>query len=201
MNILDKFIIQQLFADHPFFCHYNKIGENWVMHKPFYYNPQVTFREVPDEISLTIPTLCYEHCSEDCNSQFCFIENWKDKFELLDNKVLDILLQKNSGVSCLTIMTSLNFYYLQDILTEFKENHSDIKLALYIGKDWEILLQALPFRNFNFRILDYIKIGSFKKEFGPLDNPNTNQRFYKISHLKEGDLFENITNKFLQKPI
>ena len=72
---------------------------------------------------------------------------------------------------------------------------------MYIGKDWETLLQSLPFRNFNFRTLDYIKIGSFKKEFGPLDNPNTNQRFYKINHLKEGDLFENITDKFLQKPI
>ena len=50
--------------------------------------------------------------------------------------------------------------------------------------------------------LDYLKVGPFKKEFGPLDNPNTNQRFYKINHLCKGkDKFENITDKFLQKPI
>jgi anaerobic ribonucleoside-triphosphate reductase activating protein len=31
-------------------------------------------------------------------------------------------------------------------------------------------------------LFDYIKLGPYKKELGGLDNPNTNQRFYKIEN-------------------
>jgi anaerobic ribonucleoside-triphosphate reductase activating protein len=50
--------------------------------------------------------------------------------------------------------------------------------------------------------LDYIKVGRYMKEMGPLDNPNTNQKFYRIHYLKRknsddnGWTLEDITYKF-----
>lgn len=197
MNIPDKFIIKQLFEEN-----LGKIIEtDWLYQPPYYYNPQITFREVPDEISLTFPCLCYEkeHCSLDCNSKFCWKENWKDKLNILHCEVIEEYYLHNNGVTCITIMTSLCFFYLKNILRKFKLKYPGIKTCLYIGKDWEELIFTKDFREFDFGVLDYVKIGRFKKEYGPLDNPNTNQRFYKINHTQKGNIFECINEKFLTK--
>lgn len=47
-------------------------------------------------------------------------------------------------------------------------------------------------------VLDYIKLGPYKKDLGGLDNPNTNQRFYKITASDSSSLIniEDITPKF-----
>ena len=47
------------------------------------------------------------------------------------------------------------------------------------------------------KYLDYIKMGPFIKERGPLNDRNTNQRLYKVHHLDEGKIrIEDITSKF-----
>lgn len=196
MNTLDNFIIQDyLKKDLPY-------HPTWGEEVIYYYSPQVTFREIPDEISLTIPTLCYNHCSKDCNSKFCWIENWKEKKEELTGNAFANLLKENPGITCVTFMTSTNFYQLRGYFWYIKANHPNIKTALYIGQNLDYLLKYRDFCELNFENIDYIKVGAFDKNFGPLDNPNTNQRFYKINHLCKGkDKFENITDKFLQKPI
>ena len=45
---------------------------------------------------------------------------------------------------------------------------------------------------------DYIKIGPYKKDLGPLNKRTTNQRLYKIGRLYNQQLIikEDITNKF-----
>jgi hypothetical protein len=45
------------------------------------------------------------------------------------------------------------------------------------------------------KYFDYIKIGPYIKDRGPLNNPNTNQRMYKIDHEFYHN-FVDITNKF-----
>ena len=40
--------------------------------------------------------------------------------------------------------------------------------------------------------LDYLKLGPFLKDYGPLNNPNTNQKFYQVVEKKLID----ITYKF-----
>lgn len=50
------------------------------------------------------------------------------------------------------------------------------------------------------RYLDYLKLGSYKEGFGPLDNPNTNQRFYQVIHTPTASsLLIDITYKFWKK--
>ena len=47
----------------------------------------------------------------------------------------------------------------------------------------------------NRKFFDYIKIGPYIPNRGPLNNPNTNQRMYKIDHEFYHN-FVDITNKF-----
>ena len=43
---------------------------------------------------------------------------------------------------------------------------------------------------------DFIKIGPYVEQFGPLNNPNTNQIMYKVVHESGKNVLLNITNKF-----
>ena len=62
-----------------------------------------------------------------------------------------------------------------------------VKTALYSGLDT---------MNPNlFSLLDYYKVGSYKKKYGGLDKPFTNQRLYKIEDMN----FKNITHLFWRK--
>lgn len=162
----------------------------WREQEILYYNPQITFREIPNEISLTIPTLCYNHCSIDCNSKFCWVENCNFNTKSLSLIDLVNLIQDNKGISCVTIMTSTNFNCLDNLLRNVKLLHPKLKTALYIGVNWEDLLDSQEFKEFDFSCLDYIKIGKFDIRYGGLDKSKTNQKFYKIHHYQQDTVFE-----------
>lgn len=180
-----KFAIEDIiFNNPPHFYH-----EKWGGQAIFYYSPQVTFREIPNEISLTIPTLCWNHCSIDCNSKFCWIENNGER-KYLDEEVLKDLIEKNKGISCVTIMTSLNFIRLNELFEYIKDNYPKLKTALYIGENWVTLLKYLDFYQFGFSNLDYIKIGGYVDKLGGLESKITNQQFYEIIHQDVGTVFE-----------
>jgi anaerobic ribonucleoside-triphosphate reductase activating protein len=59
----------------------------------------------------------------------------------------------------------------------------------YSGKNF--LSENIDLKNF-----DYVKIGQYQEELGPLNNPNTNQKMFKINHQLDPIECENITYKF-----
>lgn len=61
----------------------------------------------------------------------------------------------------------------------------DIKVAWYSGR------QELS-KDINLEFFDYIKVGPYIEELGPLNSKTTNQRFYKV---ESGNLID-ITYKF-----
>ena len=71
--------------------------------------------------------------------------------------------------------------------------YTGLKVAWYSGK------QELP-KHFNLEPFDFIKIGPYIEELGPLTSPTTNQRFYKVHIESSGDNYweslEDITYKF-----
>ena len=68
-----------------------------------------------------------------------------------------------------------------------------METCIYSGKD-EFDLQTF------FGVLDYIKLGPYIEELGGLDNPNTNQRLYRLKYLEENKIEKiDITNEFLKK--
>lgn len=129
---------------------------------------QVVFREIPDEITLAINiTNCPHHC-EGCHSPYLR----EDIGEVLDIKTIDDLLKRNDGVTCVCFMgEGKDPESLHKLVTHIKKTYKTTAIALYTGAD-DVE------DDFYWDNLDYIKIGHYDKNFGPIDNPNTNQRLY-----------------------
>lgn len=152
-----------------------------------YLNTEVTFAEIPDEITLCINiTGCPNHC-EGCHSSFL----WEDVGELLSDSILDIIIPKNKGITCICFMGGDGDPKKLNFLAKFiRKNYPDLKIAWYSGK--EKISGEIQLSNF-----DYIKIGPYIKDLGGLDNPNTNQKLFLIEHSSENSYtLKNITSKF-----
>ena len=147
-----------------------------------YLNTQVTFAEVPDEITLCINiTGCKNGC-KNCHSSYLAQDIGT---ELTFNEVRK-LIKKNSGISCIALMGGDAEPDKINTLASFIINHyGSIKVAWYSGR--QKLNNNIDLCNF-----DYIKLGPYKEEFGPLNSRTTNQRFYKVN----GKELVDITNKF-----
>lgn len=152
-----------------------------------YTEVRTTFAEIPCEINLCFSiSNCAGVCAN-CHSPELRTNIGKD---LLANIADEI--KKHRGISCICFLGEA--LKVKDSLTKWqkivKYIHTyfpHLKVAIYSGRDnvepemWELF--------------DYIKIGPYIEELGPLGSPNTNQRLYKIENNEKID----ITNLFLRK--
>ena len=151
-----------------------------------YVNYEVVFAEIPDEISLAINiSNCPCKCPG-CHSPYLA----EDIGERLRYDNLISLIHKNKGITCVAFMggdadpLSVNAY-----ASIIKEQFPNLKVAWYSGR--QELSKDIELSNF-----DFIKIGPYVEQFGPLNNPNTNQIMYKVVHESGKNVLLNITNKF-----
>ena len=147
-----------------------------------YVNTMVTFSEVPDEISLCIEiSNCQCHC-KNCHSPYLA----EDIGEPLDLQHLTNLIDSNKGITCVCIMGGdANPDEVDDIAQDIKEYYPELKVGWYSGR--QELSKEIDLQNF-----DFVKLGPYIEELGPLNSKTTNQKFYKI---KENKLID-ITNLF-----
>ena len=155
-----------------------------------YTDVEVTFAEIPDEISLCINlSNCPNHCS-DCHSKYL----WEDVGEPLNKEGLFKLINDNEGITCVCLMggdqaiNSINW-----LAKCMKESYPKLKVGWYSGKaklDENIILDYF----------DYIKIGPYIKEYGPINVNTTNQRLYEYNEVFSdytiGKCWRDITYKF-----
>ena len=147
-----------------------------------YVETAVTFSEIPDEITLAINISgCPCHC-KNCHSSYLA----QDIGEPLDLQHLTNLIDSNRGISCVCIMGGdANPSEVDDIAQDIKEYYPELKVGWYSGR--QELSKDIELSNF-----DYIKLGPYKEEFGPLNSRTTNQRLYQIKNYKMLD----ITSRF-----
>ena len=147
-----------------------------------YVDAKVVFAEVPDEITLAINiSNCPCQC-KGCHSSYLA----QDIGEPLDLQHLTNLIDSNKGVSCICIMGGdANPSEVDDIAQDIKEYYPELKVGWYSGR--QELSKDIELSNF-----DYIKLGPYIEEFGPLNNRTTNQRFYKVN----GKELVDITSRF-----
>lgn len=147
-----------------------------------YVDTKVVFAEIPDEITLAINISgCPCNC-KGCHSSYLS----EDIGEPLDLQHLTNLIDSNKGITCVGLMGGdANPSEVDDIAQDIKEYYPELKVGWYSGR--QELSKDIELDNFNF-----IKLGPYKEEFGPLNSKTTNQRFYKVS---DGELID-ITNKF-----
>lgn len=154
-----------------------------------YTDTQICFQEVPDEISICINiSNCPCHC-EGCHSSYLA----EDIGTPLDRKELANLIDNNVGITCVAFMggdSEPNAIY--DLSVFIKEIYPKLKVAWYSGKE------ELPEKiSLHLDKFDFIKLGPYKKDFGPLNKKTTNQRFYRVFHFTNGRSgLIDITHKF-----
>ena len=147
-----------------------------------YVDTKVVFRELPDEITLAINLSgCPCHC-KGCHSSYLA----EDIGEPLDLQHLTNLIDSNKGITCVGLMGGdANPSEVDDIAQDIKEYYPELKVGWYSGR--QELSKDIELSNF-----DFIKLGPYIEEFGPLNSKTTYQRFYKVS---DGELVD-ITSKF-----
>ena len=142
-----------------------------------YLNTEVTFSEVPDEITLCINiTGCKIGC-KNCHSSY-LAENIGN--ELNSNSIKE-LINNNKGITCICFMGGDSNPSEVDALAQFIKIYFPIKIAWYSGR------QELS-KDINLNNFDFIKLGPYIEELGPLNNKTTNQKFYKIEENKLIDI-------------
>lgn len=135
-----------------------------------YLNTQVTFAEVPDEVTLCINiTGCKNGC-KNCHSPY-LAEDIGDELNL---KSLINLLEENNGITCVCLMGGDSEpKEINSCAQAIQKYNPELKVAWYSGK--QELSKDIELCNF-----DAIKLGGYNESLGPLNCPTTNQRFYRI---------------------
>lgn len=154
-----------------------------------YTDSKVTFAEIPDEISLCINI---SNCLNNCVG--CHSPNLKkDIGEKLTLNVIDELIENNNGITCICFMGLGNdIESLESLIKYIHQYYKDLNVAIYSGDDY--------FEYNLMNIVDYYKIGHYDKKLGPLNNPNTNQRLFKITNSdNSNEILQDITYKFWNK--
>jgi len=136
----------------------------------------VVFEEIPDKISVAINiTNCQNNCIG-CHSQF--LKN--NTGETLDENEIDEIMKREDGINCFLFMGEGNDIPRLIELNQYVKDTYKIETGIYSGSE------AVP--EVYYVLFDYVKVGPYKSEYGPLNNPTTNQVLY--YHGK------NITDKF-----
>lgn len=155
-----------------------------------YVDSEVTFSEIPDEITLCINiTGCKIGC-KNCHSPYLSEDIGKE----LTIDSLHELISNNKGITCVSFMGGDSNPKEIDHLASIVKEYYSLKTAWYSG------VQALS-KDIHLWNFSYIKLGPYVEKYGPLNNKTTNQRMYQViyNHYEDGTSgyeLEDITHKF-----
>jgi len=144
-----------------------------------FFDYSITHLEMPGDICLTFYiSECQNRCP-DCHSQ----DLWKPVGSELPGCFVPLLQLYRQRISCIcflgegrnTAAEHTEFAHLCNIARQY-----ELKTCLYSGRDCEIEDWMLCF--------DFVKVGSYQKEFGPITETTTNQKMYKINNGKHIDV-------------
>ena len=146
----------------------------------------IVCEEVPDEISIAFNISGCEHRCPDCHSKYL----WEYGGRYLRDDLLEIIAKYKGLISCLCFLGGdQNIDELDWACHVAKFN--GLKTCIYSGED-----SIEPFNELIERKrIDYLKIGKYDAECGPLNKPTTNQIMYKFTD----DGIEDITYRFQKK--
>lgn len=138
-----------------------------------YVDTKIVFAEVPNEVTLAINiSNCPCQC-KGCHSPYLAKDEGKD----LSQRALERLISENKGISCIAFMGGDSEPALVNLLAEVVKKHG-LLTCWYSGR--QELSQEIDLENFN-----YIKLGPYVEELGPLTSETTNQRFYEVQLCRE----------------
>lgn len=140
----------------------------------------VVLEEIPDRITLAVEISNCQGCCVGCHSPF--LKN--DVGEELTPSVVDRLISDNFGVNCFLLLGEGNdLDAVLGIAAHVRKRWPGIEVALYSGR--------VEVEKELYDAFDYVKVGPYIAEYGPLNSKTTNQRLYHHG--------EDITSRFWRR--
>ena len=149
-----------------------------------YTDTQVTFSEIPDEITLCINISGCPNKCEGCHSPQ-LRDNIGEPLYLIE---VYKMIEKNKGITCICFMGGDSEPEYINMLAKCIKDLYDIKIGWYSGN------QKLSDK-INLQYFDFVKLGPYIKEKGPLNCKTTNQALFKVIH-QDNNRLTDITYKF-----
>lgn len=150
-----------------------------------YTDTKVVMSEIPDEITLAINlSNCPCHC-KGCHSPYLA----EDIGEELTIERLVELVVANEGITCVAFMGGDNDPERVALLAKLVKEQLELKSCWYSGRD--DISKDIDLLSFN-----YIKVGHYDEDYGPITNPNTNQVLFQVFKGEYCTILEDITFKF-----
>lgn len=139
----------------------------------------VVFEEIPDKVSLALNiTNCANNCPG-CHSP----ELALDMGQELTEDTIDRLINENAGANCFLFMgEGRDYKRLLDLAMYIKEKYPYMAVGVYSGRD--------EVEDEYYKVFDYVKVGPYKEDLGPLNKRTTNQRLYKMVDGVKTDITE-----------
>lgn len=152
----------------------------------YVYSHGIFLSEVPKHVSLGFLFCgCQNHCVGCHSPHLHDIENGT-RFELEDfQSVYD---RYKNNVSCILFFGGE--WFGNDFLNLCQHFNTTLPVCLYTGLEIQKIDREL------LRQLHYIKTGAYRAEFGPIDNKNTNQKFYELNHDNDEVEYKDLTKLF-----
>lgn len=143
-----------------------------------FYNYDIVFQEIPDEVTLAVNITNCPHRCVGCHSPHLHL----DMGHVLNEETLDLLLEKyGRQITCVCFMGGDRSPKEVAAMAKYLRQRTHLKVAWYSGND------TLPH---NAKAFDYLKIGGYKAELGGLRSRTTNQRLYHNVNGKTMDITE-----------
>lgn len=136
-------------------------------------NYEIVFQEIPNEISLAFQITGCKLACKGCHSKELW--NPKNGEELTNEKFETILKKYNDYISCVAFFGGE--WYKKDLIDKLKiAKKYNLKTCLYTGE--EDISSDIKSH------LDFLKVGKWIEELGPLSSPTTNQKFIDLNNNK-----------------
>ena len=127
----------------------------------------IVMEEIPRRVSLALEISNCQGCCRECHSPFLR----EDIGEELTPDVVDRLIGENFGIDCVLLLGEGNDPdAVRSLAKHIRDAHPGLSTAIYSGRT--------AVEDELFDIFDYVKVGPYIPEKGPLNNPGTNQRLY-----------------------
>lgn len=144
----------------------------------------VVLEEIPDKVTLAVEISNCQGSCVGCHSPWLKT----DVGDPLTPEAIDRMIADNFGVNCFLFLgEGRDPQAILDLAAHLRKAHPGLELAIYSGRE------AVEDELWN--TFDYVKVGPYKAEFGPLNSVNTNQRLY----YHRVDITSRFWNKGLEK--
>lgn len=137
-----------------------------------YVNHDIVFQEFPDEVTLAVNLSGCPYRCPGCHSAWLQTDAGE---ELTEERLLALADDYRGEVTCVALMGGdADPIAVARLLAAVKRHCGPLRTGWYSGR--EHLPDGFPAAAF-----DYVKLGPYRADRGPLRSPATNQRLYRVA--------------------